>query len=133
MSFLPENMRASQRRMAAEVDLDRRREPAQLVAVLFLVKEGGLRQVHLASHVLQPAGIARLGKDANGGGIARERAIGEGVNLNDRDRHRLLRLDSWNGTHSRFRQSGTNFRSTKRRHYFSKSRMGRTGSLAKLG
>ncbi len=87
VAFGPEDVRGGQRRVAAEIDLDRGREPAQAEAVLVAHEERGLREVHLRGHRLHPALGARRGQHAHGGRVAGERTIGERVDLADRVGH----------------------------------------------
>ena len=87
MPFFPQHVRARERRVAAEIDLDRRREPAQVVAVRLADEERGLGEIHLPRHVLHPHRLGGRGEDADGGGIARKGAIREGVYLSNAERH----------------------------------------------
>ena len=78
--------RRRQRRVAAQVDLRRRREPAQAERVALRVEERRLREVVLGGDVLhQRLGDRRLQR-ADGGGVTRERPIGERVDLVERQR-----------------------------------------------
>ena len=65
----PKEMRARQRGMAAQRDLDRRREPAELPAVAFLEQEGGLGQIHFRRDLLHPLVGHALGQLTNCGRI----------------------------------------------------------------
>ena len=69
MPLLPEDVGAGQGRVAAEVHLDGRREPAEPEAVPLAMQEGRLRQVHLPRHVLHPALVARAGKTQTAAGL----------------------------------------------------------------
>ena len=84
MAFLPQHVGARQRGVAAEVDLDRGREPAQVELAVFPAnEERGFRQVHLARHPLHPHGVGRSGQHAHGRRVAAERLAGESVDLGD--------------------------------------------------
>ena len=83
-ALLPEDVRAGQRRVAAEVHLDSWGEPAQrVVAVGPSSEKGSLRQIHLARDELHPAIVAGFGQDGDCRRIAREGLIGERVDLPD--------------------------------------------------
>jgi hypothetical protein len=86
---LPENMGAGQGGVAAEFDLDGGGEPAQAEAVVFFDQEGGLGEVHFEGDALHPVGVARLAEQADGGRIAGEGFVGEGVHLEQLDAHGL--------------------------------------------
>jgi len=86
-NLFPEHVRARERRVAAERDLGRRREPPQREAVVPLLEKRGLREVHLACDALHPAFVARRGEQADRRGVARERDVGERVDLGDPEAH----------------------------------------------
>src|SRR5882762_1827167 len=87
VAVLPQHVRTRERRMAAEIDFDRRREPAEIVALASLHEEGGLGEVHLARDVEHPCGFGGLRKDADGRGISCEGSIRESINLRDAEAH----------------------------------------------
>ncbi len=87
LALLPENMRRRQGCMAAQVHFDARREPAQIKMIRLFDQIGRLREIHVPGHGLQPAIVFPFGKKADGGGIARERAVGEGVNVEEGNGH----------------------------------------------
>ena len=70
--------------MAAEIDLDARREPPEVEPVRPRDEKRGLREVHLPGHGLHPVGVPRAGEQAHRGGVAGEGAIGERVDLGER-------------------------------------------------
>src|SRR3546814_15436073 len=76
--------------MAAQIDLDRGREPAQVIILAARHEEGGLGQVVLRRDRLH----RRIGdptvQRADGGGVAAEDAVGESVDLIQWDPHRFL-------------------------------------------
>ena len=77
-----------QGRVAAQVHLDRGREPPQVVPARPAAhEERGLRQVHLAGDPLHPRRVGRPRQHADGGRIPAERLGGEGVDLDDRHAH----------------------------------------------
>ena len=61
MAVLPQHVGAGQGGVAAEIHLDRGREPAQVVAVGLFDQEGGFGEVHFARHVAHPlvGGVGR--------------------------------------------------------------------------
>lgn len=65
--------------LAAEVHFHRRREPAQVVSIALLDKEGSFREVHLLGHGLHPGLALRRGQKTNGGRVAGEWPVGEGI------------------------------------------------------
>jgi hypothetical protein len=69
--------------MPAQIDLQRGREPAQVIPVGPLPEKGGFGEVHLARYVLHPAVVPRRGKHADGRRVAGEGFGGEGVDLVD--------------------------------------------------
>ena len=80
-------MAARERRMAAQRDLDRRGEPAQLIIGLVAFvgdEEGGFGEVVLGRDRLQCRIVQPFLERNHRGGIARERAVGKGVDLRDR-------------------------------------------------
>ena len=85
MAFFPQDVGRGQCGVAAEIDLDRRGEPAQLVGRLGVEpeEEGRLGEVHLAGHLLHPLGGGGFGEDADGRRVAGERAIGERIDDGD--------------------------------------------------
>ncbi len=93
MPVFPEDMGGGEGRVPAEVDLDRRREPAEPVGMWpvvgrFRVEEGRLREVHLPGHRPHPGVLGRRVEHADGRRVAGEREIGEGVDLDNAMRHR---------------------------------------------
>ena len=87
VSLFPEHVRARERGVAAKGHLDRRREPPEREAVVALLEERGLREVHLAGDALHPALVARRGEQAHRRGVARERDVGERIDLGDPEAH----------------------------------------------
>ena len=85
--FFSEHVRAGERRVAAESHLGRRREPPEREAVVALAEKRGLGEVHLAGDPLHPALVARRGQEADRRGVARERRVGERVDLRDPETH----------------------------------------------
>ena len=73
--------------MAAEVHLDLGREPPEAEAVVAAEQEGGFREVHFPRHRLHPRGVHVALEQADGGGIPREGAVGERVDMEERQRH----------------------------------------------
>src|SRR5882672_4058700 len=80
-------MRARQRRMTAEIDLDGGREPAEIVAVALGHQERRLGEIHLACDVQHPGGVGWFWEDADRGGVPSERFVGERVDLRDPEAH----------------------------------------------
>ncbi len=81
-------MRRGQRRVAAEIHLRRRCEPAQLeAAIKARDDEGRLRQVHFPSHELHPGWLSRGREEAHRGGVAGEGLVGERIDDEERQRH----------------------------------------------
>ena len=78
---------ARQRRVAAEIDLDRGREPAQAVGVAFAPEEGRLRHVVLPCDRLHGRVGKPTGKRADPGRVAAEQMVGESVDLIERQFH----------------------------------------------
>src|SRR5882762_6263150 len=87
VAVLPQHVRTRERRMTAEIDFDRRREPAEIVAVASLHEKGGFGEVHLARDVEHPRRLGGLGEDADCGRIACEGSIRESINLRDPEAH----------------------------------------------
>jgi len=87
VSLFPEHVRARERGVAAKGHLDRRREPPEREAVVALLEERGLREIHLAGDALHPAVVARRGQKADRRGVARERDVGERVDLRNPETH----------------------------------------------
>ena len=93
---VPQHVRGRERRVAAQGDLDRRREPAQVeLAVGRGDDERGLREVHLRRDRLHP----RVGRrdagveQAHRGGVAAERRVGERVDVEQRARATAARRE----------------------------------------
>jgi len=78
---LLQNVSASQRRMAAQCDLDRGREPAQAEAVILPDQERSLRQVHLARDIAHPPLRTGLCQQTDRSGVAAKHPVGEHVDL----------------------------------------------------
>jgi hypothetical protein len=81
--FFPQCVRAGERCVAAEIDLDRRREPAQREAVVARKQKCRLGEVHLRGDVLHPLGIALPVEQADRGRVALECLSREGVDLKE--------------------------------------------------
>jgi hypothetical protein len=73
--------------VSAEGDFDRGCEPPKVIAAVLRGQKCGLGEVHFAGDIAHPGVWFRGRQDANGGGIASERTIGKGINLDDPDRH----------------------------------------------
>ena len=73
--------------MAAEVDFDLGRKPAEVKAVPGRDQEGGLREVHLPRHLLHPLVTPGLVEEADGGRFSSEGLRGEGVYVIDIEGH----------------------------------------------
>ena len=84
---LPQDVGAGECGMAAQRHFHRGGEPAQAPAFLVRVQKRRLGQVHFLSDPLHPALLPRRRHKADGGGIARERLVGESINLIDRVAH----------------------------------------------
>ena len=69
--------------MAAQLDLDRRREPAQPEPIALGHEKRGLSQVHLGGHMLHPRRVGRCVEQAHGRGVAAEGPVGERINLQE--------------------------------------------------
>ena len=67
-----QDVRARERRMAAQVDFHAGGEPAQIEAVGAPLEERRVREVHLACDVLHPAVVSRLLQEAHASGVATE-------------------------------------------------------------
>jgi hypothetical protein len=76
-------LRAGERRVAAQLDLDRRREPAKIELVVAAHQEGGVGLVHLAGNPLHPTLVAPRRKQEHSRRVAPERLAGERVNLDE--------------------------------------------------
>ncbi len=87
MAVFPQHVRAGQRCVAAEIDFDGRREPAQIISIPAKNEKRGFGKVHLARDVLHPRGFSGVGENADGSGIAGEGAVGERVDLRDAQWH----------------------------------------------
>src|SRR5439155_16331888 len=99
-TLFPRHVRAREGRVTAQGHLDRRGEPAEPIAPVFLMEERRLGEVHLCRHVLHPALVARRGEDAHARGVAAERATRECVHLHDPQAHALKvasLLRGWRG------------------------------------
>src|SRR6267142_5655029 len=88
-------MRARQRRMTAEIDLDGGREPAEIVAVALGHQERRLGEIHLACDVQHPGGVGWFWEDADRGGVPSERFVGERVDLRDAQGHARESTVEW--------------------------------------
>src|SRR6267143_2049244 len=87
MSVFPQDMRARQRGMAAEIDLDRGREPAEIIAVALGNQKRSFGEIHLTRDVEHPGGFGWSWEDADRGRVPRERFAGERVYLCDPEAH----------------------------------------------
>src|SRR5205085_2373525 len=75
-----ERVRARERRVAAQRDLDGRSEPAQVVVAVGAAHHvRGLGQTELEREPLHPGFVGRGVEQADRGGVAPERGVGEGV------------------------------------------------------
>ena len=93
------HVRARQRRVTAQIDLGRGREPAEIELDVSADEKGRLGQVHLARHQLHPRRVTSRGQDADGRRIAGEGSVGERVHLSERlgDGHGALVNGGWSG------------------------------------
>ena len=80
LKFIIRSLLPCQRRMAAQIDLDGGREPTKFKSVVESTNECRLRQVHLGGNGLHPVGVPFCFEQTDGGGVACERAIREGIN-----------------------------------------------------
>jgi hypothetical protein len=87
VSLFPKKMGASECGMAAQINLNRRREPPQSKAAVARQQKCRFRQIHLAGHELHPGIFARLLQQADGCRISSERPLREGIYLSDRLAH----------------------------------------------
>src|SRR6267378_692383 len=87
MTVFPQHMRARERRVAAEIDFDGRREPAEIVAIALRNQEGSLGEIHLARDAEHPGGFGWSRKNANCCWIAGEWSVGECVHLSNAEAH----------------------------------------------
>ena len=86
-TFAPQDVSRCQRRVATQIDFDRRGEPAQVErAVAAANKERGLGDVHLGRHRCIHAASAACGR-VHARRVPRERTVGERVHLVDRLSH----------------------------------------------
>ena len=76
-----QDVSGSERRVAAEIDLDGRREPAQPVPLAFRREERGLGKIVLRSDRLHDVIGRPFGQRHNGRRIALEDAIRKGIDL----------------------------------------------------
>ena len=85
---LPEHVGARKRGVAAQRDLDRRSEPAEIVrSVGAGDEEGGLGEVHLGGDGGHPGRFARGGQQADGGRVAAEGGVCKGIDLGNGESH----------------------------------------------
>lgn len=77
----PEYVGAGKGGMTAEIDLDRWREPAQVVPIRPLDEKRSFGQVHLRRYILHPGSGAWRWQEAHGGGISREWPVGKCIHL----------------------------------------------------
>ena len=76
--------------MPAEIDLDTGREPAQRILASLAHEEGGFREIVLRRDRLHGC-VGQPGLErADGGRIAAEQFVGEGIDLIDRQAHGVL-------------------------------------------
>ncbi len=80
-------MSGGERGVAAEVDFAGGSKPPQVVAIFPWRDECRLGEVHFGGHRLHPLFIARHLEQAHGGGIAMERLVREGIDLEKGNRH----------------------------------------------
>jgi len=81
--LLPERVRAGQRRMTAQIDFGRRREPSQRKVAVARKQKRRLGEVHLRGDVLHPLRIALTVEQTDSRGIALERLAGERLVADD--------------------------------------------------
>jgi hypothetical protein len=83
-AFLEQCVRAGERGVTAEGDFDDRREPAERPVAILPAEEGGLGQIHLRREILHPCRVSDgIPEQAHRGRIARERRVGECVDLKE--------------------------------------------------
>ena len=73
--------------MAAQIDLDRRREPAQRIVGALAHEEGGFGEIILRRDRLHGGVGQPFGQRADRGGVAAKQFFGERINLVDRQAH----------------------------------------------
>jgi len=73
--------------MAAQLDLDRRREPAQTKILSVGNQKGGLGEIILFGDGLQRRVRRKSVEQDDGGGIAGEAAVGESIDLKNGEIH----------------------------------------------
>jgi hypothetical protein len=88
--MLEDHVRGGERRVAAQVDLDRGREPAQAVARALGNEERGLAQVVLGRDRLHEPVVEPGAERHDAGRIAGERPIAEGVDPVEWQLHAVL-------------------------------------------
>ena len=76
---LPERVGRGQRRMTAQIDLHRRREPSKAPPALVGINESRFGQVHLRRHPLHPSRSGRADQRTYRRGIAGKCLLGEGI------------------------------------------------------
>ena len=91
----PQNMCGCKRSVTAQVDLDRRGEPAQTIAVFLFEQESRLGEVHFRRYRLHPPVWHCFGQDTDSRWIALEGLIREGVHLINRLAHTYLSVLIW--------------------------------------
>ena len=87
MAILPENVRACQGRVAAEIYFNHRRQPAQIKSVIARNQEGSFRKIHFARDVPEPLFGPGLLDYAHGGWVSGERNIRECIDGDNSNRH----------------------------------------------
>ena len=87
VAVFPQDVRAGERRVPAQIDFDSGREPAEIVSVALRHQKGSLGEIHLARDLEHPFLVRRLGKDANSRRITGKRAIRERIDLCDVEGH----------------------------------------------
>ena len=76
---------AGQGGVPAQIDLDFRGEPTQVIAVGVRHEKRRLAQVHLPGDLLHPSGVSLVGKKTHDRRVAAEGRVRKGVDLMDVD------------------------------------------------
>src|SRR5690606_24798114 len=81
--LFPDDMRAGEGRMTAEIDLDGGRKPAELEVATVIEQEGGFGQIEFARDLVLERIIDSVGEQADAGRIAGEEPVGETIDGED--------------------------------------------------
>src|SRR5207249_9901765 len=80
-TVFPQHMRAGECRVAAEIDFDGGRKPAEIVAVALPNEECGFGEIHFPCHVQHPGWFGGFRENADGGGVSCKRLVCKCVDL----------------------------------------------------